>query len=65
MGESMKRLGKEIEWQTNGDMTADPAYTRLIHEDDDCWIFLYEDMTKVVEVVYKDPARRMQGMEIE
>jgi len=36
----------------------------MIFEDDACWIMLYREGNKVIDVIYKDPNRVMDCLEI-
>ncbi len=60
----MERFQQEYDLQTGGDSPLDEAYTKLLHEDETCWIVLYEEGHEVVTVIYKDPERRMESLEI-
>jgi hypothetical protein len=64
--DAMRRFQEELNLQMGGsqDYTAELSFATLLHEDERCWIILYEDSTRVLDVVYKDPGRRMESQEL-
>jgi len=50
--------------RVNSSFPVDANAVTLIFEDDACWIMLYREGNKVIDVIYKDPNRVMDCLEI-
>lgn len=64
MNDMLKRFQDEMDVQTGGGFPVDANAVTMIFEDDACWIMLYRDGNKVIDVIYKDPNRVMDCLEI-
>lgn len=58
-----ERIQKEFDRQTGGDFQLDENAMTLLKEEEDCWIVLYKDGNRVINVVYKDIDKRMESLE--
>lgn len=65
MEEVLQRFQHEMDVQTEDTFRLEPTFATLLYEDNRCWILLYsEDGTKAVNVIPKNPDRRMETLEV-
>lgn len=62
--EYLLQQGLELTEDNRANYGVDTNCATLIYEDDACWLYLYKDGAKIIDVVYKDLDKRMECYEI-